>query len=994
MNMIINVVVWGRTYVELFLNLSLPTQLAPGNLPALVNGIDGSLVYRIYTTPEDIGVFRSSNSFTMLNNLLKVEFINIHEFDTHNLHYRGTLTECHAHSLDHAAAINAFTILTAPDTLYADNTFANALKHAKNGKRAVIFGYVSAEKESFMPKYQERFGRDNVTVAISPRELVELAINNPHRETLGWIYDSPTFFADWPSHLFWRVPGEGFLARGFHLGPLLVAPLPGIPLVYEAEPFMLAIDGTDFLSRAFPDPSDIYVAEDSDEICCMNVKPKEAPFPPGRANVAELVDWARRSLYPLQIRFFKHKIRLHYTDCSPAWDAVEKETDLLADTFYASLDHLERAPLFAAGLKELVNELRDSRNVHQANTTFSESSADAFLQMGTWFLQYHLPLQAQAAFIKACEVAPSLPNMHRKIIGIYREHGDEAGASWHAQFALGLNPSNDLMQERARIQANRGSAFGEPCKAAKTPQASLPPSLNREFRTEDYPHYPFKIPSIEFRPGLDMLLLELPPRHMPMMPNGLGYVHSILRTTGISYQTADCNIILYHRFHARLFAGELPELLPSGAPLPADCWDILNITSWSNEEFLDFFNPDLDEIAQKIIATAPRFLGISLNGQNTGVASRIAGRVKAALPDVIILVGGHACVHHEVGPRQFDYFDYMFIGEAELTLPPLISALMRNERPKDLPGIISPKDTPGRAWIPAPHPVDLDAVCFPTYDWTDISIYKTCDGGHTVPIAASRGCHWSRCNFCAERFAYRNRKPERVLEEICWMVRNGFSVFHFNESDVNGDPDNLAAICEGIVKKNLKVVLMGQLRIHKRSTLDYFKLLRAAGFTDLRFGVDAWSDNVLKLQCKGYTMDMVHQNLRDCHAAGIRVAVNMIIGVPGETDEDIEEYIRNVRNNMSFINSLENVNTLILSHGSEYYATPDRFNIRFRGDRETLYEEHVAAIPPEYWYSTEPYIDQSVRVARMQHVIKSLRGYGMKVGTYAEQVIHNLEEAE
>ncbi len=41
--------------------------------------------------------------------------------------------------------------------------------------------------------------------------------------------------------------------------------------------------------------------------------------------------------------------------------------------------------------------------------------------------------------------------------------------------------------------------------------------------------YPISLSEFEIRPDLNFLLLELPPRYVPMMPNGIGYVHNILK---------------------------------------------------------------------------------------------------------------------------------------------------------------------------------------------------------------------------------------------------------------------------------------------------------------------------------------------------------------------------------------------------------------------------------------------------------------------------------
>ena len=125
------------------------------------------------------------------------------------------------------------------------------------------------------------------------------------------------------------------------------------------------------------------------------------------------------------------------------------------------------------------------------------------------------------------------------------------------------------------------------------------------------------------------------------------------------------------------------------------------------------------------------------------------------------MVGGYDCVYAHVGPVLFPDFDYMVIFEGELTIGPLVSALARGQRPKDVPGILSRFDSPGRVWESAPLLADLDSVDYPRYQWADnMVLYQTYDRKHLVPITASRGCKWGRCRFCGERFPFRNRTGE------------------------------------------------------------------------------------------------------------------------------------------------------------------------------------------------------------------------------------------
>ena len=225
------------------------------------------------------------------------------------------------------------------------------------------------------------------------------------------------------------------------------------------------------------------------------------------------------------------------------------------------------------------------------------------------------------------------------------------------------------------------------------------------------------------------------------------------------------------------------------------------------------------------------------------------------------------------------------------------------------------------------------------------------------------------------------------------MVRRGLHAFHFNESNVNGNPQMLYDLCTEILRRGLKVQLVGQLRIHKGSTAEYFRHLRKAGFTHLRFGVDAWSENTIRLQRKGYTTATVIQNLRDCHASGIFAAANLVLGVPGETEEDVDEMIRNIMACKRHLQSVEFINTLILAGGSDYLQNPDQYKIRFRGDKEAILREHPYYVPPDLWYSEDPYIDQEVRLRRLDRICVALRCGGVNIGAAASRVIEQLKAA-
>lgn len=507
--------------------------------------------------------------------------------------------------------------------------------------------------------------------------------------------------------------------------------------------------------------------------------------------------------------------------------------------------------------------------------------------------------------------------------------------------------------------------------------------------------YPIQIPAIKFAQDLDFILIDCPARNLSMMPNGIGYVHNALKKTSITWQTFDLDIICYHWFHiTRIYDQGGRVTLPSGRVLPVDPWLAENYDLWTNDEVIEHFQPLMDKTFEQLVEAKPKVLGFSLHQCNIKFAELLVKRLKVALPEVLIVVGGFSCYHASVGRRVFPDSDYMCISEADLTVGPLLEALSKGLRPFNMPGVLSKFDTPDYKFIPGPVPHNLDLIEFPKYDWIEnLNIYRNFNGYQLTPIIASRGCMWSRCTFCAERFFWRIRTAKNFVNEVEWLVNQGCRLFMFNESDLNGRPEVLLEICDEIIRRNIKVKLTGQLRIHKSSDRAFFDKLHAAGFVALRFGVDAFSKNTLKLQKKGYTVETVSQNLKDCWEAGIYTEVNWVIGVPGETWEDVTEGIELILANQKYIGRLANINPLILVNGGVYWLEPEKHNIVLHGDKDELYYNNPQALSADAWHSEDPYIDAQVRKQYFEHIVVTLYERGFQLGDWAKQVVDDVISA-
>lgn len=503
--------------------------------------------------------------------------------------------------------------------------------------------------------------------------------------------------------------------------------------------------------------------------------------------------------------------------------------------------------------------------------------------------------------------------------------------------------------------------------------------------------YPIDIPEIEFLKNQDVILLDFPARSLAQMPVGFGYIHDAIKREGIRCQTVDLDIIIYHRFHSdKILDGVSKVRTTSGRPAPQDPWEPTHYLEWGKEDFVEMFRSDINEIVEKLAEAAPKVLACSLQQVDLLFARKVVTGVRQKLPDLTVVVGGMSCLQADAAKMVFPEADYTVVHEGDLIVGPLLKSILKGETPRNIPGVWSRHDSNNRVFVPGPIPKNLDELGHPRYEWTNLSLYKNWNGNSLVPIVGSRGCSWSRCRFCAENFLWRTRQPEKVVDDLEFFYKHGFKEFVFNESNLHGSPELIVRMCDEIIRRGMKIHMTAQLRCNLRTDRKYYDKLAAAGFVCLRFGVDAWSQHALGLQQKGYTKDLIKSNLKDATEAGIFTEVNMVIGVPGETEEDIDEYIEFAKENKPYIGRIPFINPCMLFRGSEYWKNPEKYDIVFNVPKEELYSQYPVALPDTTWYNQNPYIDSKIRYNRFLKVVKALHEIGIPTTSWSDFTAENV----
>ena len=250
-------VVWGRAYLDLFLNRCIPNQLGEGNLPALP---DGSR-YRIMTRAMHVDEVRAHPMVQALAQVVPVDVVSVAALEgvdqpdpTRRRDRRFELmTVCHRRAIGDALAADAALIFLAPDIVLSAGAFASIVQRHRAGYRAVACTGLRVEKESFF----EAIDDFSSARALPPRDLVRLALPRLHAHTRSMFVDAKAFSA-FPTGVYWPVGTKGLLARRLHLHPIMIDPTDGHVMPKGT------IDA-DFLARACPDAARVHIVTDSDE---------------------------------------------------------------------------------------------------------------------------------------------------------------------------------------------------------------------------------------------------------------------------------------------------------------------------------------------------------------------------------------------------------------------------------------------------------------------------------------------------------------------------------------------------------------------------------------------------------------------------------------------------------------------------------------------------------------------------------------------------------
>jgi anaerobic magnesium-protoporphyrin IX monomethyl ester cyclase len=315
------------------------------------------------------------------------------------------------------------------------------------------------------------------------------------------------------------------------------------------------------------------------------------------------------------------------------------------------------------------------------------------------------------------------------------------------------------------------------------------------------------------------------------------------------------------------------------------------------------------EIADRIKRWSPDIVGINIpfSGWSKG-AFEVADTVKTIDKDIITVLDGLHPSARPVECLSHPNVDFVVIGEGEHTIFELVGALEQGitEDLEKIKGIGFIKRGKKAITPPRQEIQDLDSLPFPARHLLPMDTYFAAVKENPIRgvirkrwaiMTTSRGCP-HKCIFCSNNIVmgrkWRGRSPEKVVEEIEHLVETyKIEQIDFYDDNMTLNKKRVVNICDLIKERGLNIEWYVPTGV-RADTLDEELLTKmsASGCKGLRIAPESGVQRVVnQIIKKNQDLKKVENAVVLSKKVGIKLGVFFILGLIGETKDDMKETI-------------------------------------------------------------------------------------------------------
>jgi anaerobic magnesium-protoporphyrin IX monomethyl ester cyclase len=361
----------------------------------------------------------------------------------------------------------------------------------------------------------------------------------------------------------------------------------------------------------------------------------------------------------------------------------------------------------------------------------------------------------------------------------------------------------------------------------------------------------------------------------PLPPLGLGYLGAVLENAGIEVKIVDCLIEGWNN------RAEVAK-------------NIIRVGS------------SFDQIEEAIRDYGPDIVGVNnLFSKQRENAHKIYNLAKRVDKSIITVAGGaHPTVMPELVLADGNV-DFVVLGEGDDTIISLVSFIEGKIGFCDLDGVGRRENGKTEIMPKTKFIGDLDRLPFPARHLLNMKKYFGLKASHGTrrkkrfsPIITSRGCP-AKCTFCSAHKVwgrkFRQRSPENVIAEMKHIKEKyGIEEIMFEDDNATLNVKRAERLFDLMIAEKLNFVWdtpngVAAFALNE----DLIDKIKASGCYSLNLALESGNqyvlDNIIKKPLK---LERAKKLAKYAQSIGLGVKIYLIIGMPGETKEQIWDSFR------------------------------------------------------------------------------------------------------
>jgi radical SAM superfamily enzyme YgiQ (UPF0313 family) len=294
-------------------------------------------------------------------------------------------------------------------------------------------------------------------------------------------------------------------------------------------------------------------------------------------------------------------------------------------------------------------------------------------------------------------------------------------------------------------------------------------------------------------------------------------------------------------------------------------------------------------LVAEILAAEPWMVGFTCYLWNIERTLWIAAELKRARPELRIIIGGPEVTADNEWVLAHPAVDFAAIGEGEQTFAELLEVLSQVERPiAPIDGLYSNGSAPPAFRRPLPK---LDEISSPYLT----GILDAADE-EMLLLETIRGCIF-KCKFCYYPKSYDDLyflSEEQIVANLEHARRRAAREVVLLDPTLNQRRD-FAGFLRLLARENpdRQFTYFGELRA-EGITAEIARLLAKANFTEVEIGLQSIDPLAMELMDRHNNLRAFERGARAMLDHGIKVKVDLIIGLPGDTVDSVRcgfEYV-------------------------------------------------------------------------------------------------------